>query len=98
MMKITYSVDYQYLKKGAARPYDDGMVVPLESKDNPILLLPNVGDYIEIGGQGEEHNTFSGKVKSKLFRYIRVSEKIVHCAINIIVEETDDDWGLLIKE
>jgi hypothetical protein len=40
---------------------------------------------------------FSGRVKSRLFTYSRVSED-VFCTVNIVVEETTDDWGMLIKE
>ncbi|EOC7870469.1 MULTISPECIES: hypothetical protein [Serratia] len=98
MMKITYGVDYQYLRKGAARPDDDGIVVPLQSTDNPLLLLPSVGDYVNIAGRNQELSHFSGKVKSRLYTYTRVSGDIVHCGINIVIEETDDDWGKLIKE
>lgn len=97
-MKITYGVDYQYLRKGAARPDDDGIVVPLESTSNPLILLPFVGDYVSIAGKNNELSSFSGKVKSKLFTYTRIPGDIVHCGINIVVEETDDDWGKLIKE
>lgn len=99
MMKITYGVDYQYLRKGAARPDDDGVIVDLSSEDNPLLLLPAVGDYVQITGQDEIYSSFSGQVKSKLFRYVRVQGHIVHCGINIVVEEADDNiWGQLIKE
>lgn len=97
-MKITYGIDYQYLRKGADRPDDDGVVVDLSSEDNPLLLLPSVGDYVAVAGQEDTYTTFCGKVKSKLFIYARHNNEVVSCAINIIVEETDDDWGKLIKE
>ncbi|OPJ97325.1 hypothetical protein OX886_23620 [Serratia marcescens] len=97
-MKIIYGIDYQYLRKGASRPDDDGVAVDVSSQDNPLILLPAVGDYVDISGQGEEYTEFSGKVKSKLFRYIRTSSGLVHCTINIVVEESNDDWGKLIKE
>ncbi|MFV8800383.1 hypothetical protein ACNSPD_21430 [Yersinia enterocolitica] len=97
-MKVNYGVDFQYFPKGSSRPLDDGIVVPLSSDKNELLLLPNVGDYVDIEGMNTEYAHFNGKVKSKLFRYIRISEDEVFCSVNIVVEETDDDWGLLIKE
>ena len=98
-MKVTYGVDYQYMRKGASRPADDGVIVDLSSTDNPLLLLPNVGDYVDIQGQGNTYGSFGGKVKSKLFRYIRTHGNEVFCSINIVVEEVDDDvWASLIKE
>lgn len=97
-MKVNYGVDFQYFPKGAKRPLDDGNVVNLGSDQNQLLLLPNVGDYVHIAGDSSKRTHFSGKVKSKLFSYFRTSESEVHCAINIVVEETDDDWGLLLKE
>ena len=98
---MKYSIDYQYLSKGSSRPSDDGEVVGIQADDSSgVVLLPNVGDYVHIDNStdGGQRAAFSGKVKSKLFNYIRVSEDEVHCIINIVVEETDDDWGQLIKE
>lgn len=98
-MKVTYGVDYQYMRKGALRPDDDGVAVDLSSTDNPLLLLPNVGDYVDIQGQDDTYISFCGKVKSKLFRYIRSHDEEVICLISIVVEEVDDDvWGSLVKE
>lgn len=97
---MKYSIDYQYLRKGAARPSDDGEVVGIEATDSSgIVLLPSIGDYVHIDNSmdGGERLQFQGKVKSKLFRYIRTPDDII-CGVNIVVEETDDDWGLLIKE
>lgn len=96
-MKTTYGYDFQYLPKGDVRPNDDGDVIACSSEDNPLLMLPNVGDYVSIANDDTRAN-FSGKVKSRLFTYVRISEDHVHCIINIVVEETDVDWGTLIKE
>lgn len=96
-MKTTYGYDFQYLPKGDVRPNDDGDVVACSSEDNPLLMLPNVGDYVSISNDDTRAN-FSGKVKSRLFNYVRINEDHVHCIINIVVEETDVDWGTLIKE
>ncbi|HFI5334006.1 TPA: hypothetical protein ACGQS5_001665 [Serratia liquefaciens] len=96
-MKTTYGYDFQYLPKNSPRPIDDGDVVGCNSDDNPLLMLPNVGDYVYISNN-KERAKFHGKVKTRLFNYIRISDEHVHCAINIVVEETDDVWDTLIKE
>lgn len=98
---MKYSIDYQYLAKGASRPSDDGEVVGIRTDDESgPVLLPNVGDYVHIDNSMDkgQRTAFSGKVRSKLFNYIRISNDEVMCGINIVVEETDDDWGKLIKE
>ncbi|VVS91048.1 hypothetical protein [Desulfoluna spongiiphila] len=98
---MKYSFDYQYMPKGAARPYDDGVIVGTEIKDpSELVLLPNVGDYVNIENSMEKtkRESFSGKVRSKLFNYTRLANNEIHCGINIVVEETDDDFSKLIKE
>ncbi|KMI31910.1 hypothetical protein JQ771_26820 [Klebsiella quasipneumoniae subsp. similipneumoniae] len=98
-MKTTFSYDFQYLRKGQQRPDDDGEVVACNSNDNPLLILPNVGDYISITNKGGRAQ-FDGKVKTRLFSYVRIDDDHVHCSICIVVEEVDMDkiWGTLIKE
>ncbi|ANP06360.1 hypothetical protein LGD64_002000 [Escherichia coli] len=97
-MKTIYNYDFQYLRKGDTRPLDDGEIVRCSSEDNPLLMLPNVGDYVDITNN-EDRESFGGKVKSRLFRYTRVSEDHVICNINIVVEEVEDSvWGTLVKE
>jgi hypothetical protein len=98
---MKYGIDYQYLPKGAQRPLDDGEVVGIEATDERgAVVLPNVGDYVEIQNAAEEvqRSSFSGKVRSKLFRYVRIPNGEIFCQVNIVVEETQDDWGLLVKE
>lgn len=97
---MKYSIDYQYLRNDATRPSDDGEVVGIQATDaSGVVVLPNVGDYVSIDNSmdGGERVHFEGKVKSRLFRYIRTQDDI-HCIVNIVVVETNDDWGLLIKE
>ncbi|WP_455853918.1 hypothetical protein [Pantoea endophytica] len=96
-MKTTYSYDFQYLPKGRERPIDDGDIVGCKSDDNPLMMLPNVGDFVHISNNGTR-SQFSGVVKTRLFNYIRLSNDEVHCAVNIVVEESDVNWGALIKE
>ena len=97
---MKYSVDYQYLPQGSTRPQDEGEVVGIEATDKSgFFVMPNVGDYVLIdnSSDGGERVNFKGKVKSRLFRYIRCEEE-VNCLINIVVEETNDDFGELVKE
>lgn len=98
---MKYAIDYQYLPKHAERPIDDGDVVSIsfDSQSQTSVILPNVGDYVEISNGAGDRASFDGKVKSRLFRYIRMGHGgDVGCLINIVVQETDDDWGKLIKE
>ena len=97
---MKYGIDYQFLARGAARPADDGEIVGIEATDaTGTVILPDVGDYVHIdnSADGGERSSFSGKVRSRLFTYIRTPID-VYCNVNIVVEETDDDWGQLIKE
>lgn len=92
------SFDFQYLPKGAARPIDDGEIAVVEAdKTKGTIIPPAVGDYVELIGTTDPYRQFSGQVKSRLFRYITVGDEIA-CHINIVVEEVDVNWGLLIKE
>lgn len=96
-MKTTYSYDFQYLIKGHSRPSDDGEIVGCTSEDNPIMMLPNVGDYVNISND-ETRDSFAGIVKTRYFSYHRLKDDHVHCMINIVVAESDVDWGTLLKE
>lgn len=98
---MKYTIDYQYMPKNSSRPIDDGEIITIEAQDTSgnTVLIPNVGDYVSIDNSqdGGERSDFSGKVRSRLFRYIR-SQNDIFCHINIVVEETDDDFGKLVKE
>lgn len=99
-MDVKYGIDYQYMPKGSPRPIDDGEIVGIEATDGSgVVVLADVGDYVSIdnSADGGERAAFSGKVRSRLFRYIRTPDD-VFCQVNIVVEGTDDDWGTLIKE
>ncbi len=94
---MKYGIDYQYLPKGAARPRDDGEVALIEIDDTGYALIPNVGDFVQVDASTINGNSFHGRVKSRLFRHIQTPPGDT-CAVNIVVEETDDDWSMLIKE
>jgi hypothetical protein len=97
---MKYGIDYQFLAKDASRPTDDGEIVGIEATDESgTVILPNLGDFVHIdnSADGVGRSSFSGKVRSRLFTYLR-SRDDVFCSVNIVVEETDDDWGKLIKE
>jgi hypothetical protein len=101
-MKMKYSVEYQQLPKGAKRPIDDGEIVGIKSSDEiGPLPLPNVGDFVHIDNSldGGQRSSFKGRVRSRMFRYIRGrDDEEMSCHVNIIVEETDDNWGMLSKQ
>jgi hypothetical protein len=98
---MQYGIDFQYMAKGDSRPTDDGQIVGISASDaSGVVILPQVGDFVQIDNStdGGQRSSFSGKVRSRLFSYVRISDEEVHCGINIVVEETDDNWGELIKE
>jgi hypothetical protein len=98
---LKYSIDYQYMPKGSDRPSDDGEVVPIEATDKSgTVIIPNVGDFVHIDtfDQNDPRTKFSGRVRSRLFSYFRHSNKDTFCHVNIVVEQTDDNWDELLKE
>jgi hypothetical protein len=100
-LKVEYHIDYQHLPKGAKRPIDDGEIVGIRPDDDiGPLPLPSVGDFVEIdnSADGGERSSFHGRVRTRLFRYLRAREGNISCFVNIVVEDTDDDWSKLIKE
>ena len=107
--KVVYHIQYQPLRAGAARPEDWGSCHAYTcTGQDSAPLLPSVGDFVHLEplGGGDGYLRFSGRVRSRLFRqftYVDNSEDAkgpseVQIAVNIVVEETDDDWGLLVKE
>lgn len=100
-MKITYSIDYQYKQKNCVRPSASGNVIRSSGEETPVMFIPAVGDYVEIGGNPEcdkSLTSFRGVVISRFYRYQRVSDDEVFCHINIIVEESLQDFGILVIE
>jgi hypothetical protein len=96
---MKYHVNYQYLPKGASRPVDDGTTVELSVDESGFALLPDAGDFVALDNSMNDMASFHGKVKSRLFSYTQGKDvSLASCIINIVVEETDDDWGKLIKE
>jgi hypothetical protein len=105
MTKILYSVQYQPFRRGASRPDDWGSCHAHEIND--IGLLPNIGDFVNLIplNAPEGYLSFSGRVRSRLFtQFTRFDDPkddtptAINVGVNIVVEETDDDWGKLIKE
>jgi hypothetical protein len=97
---MKYYIDYQHMPAGAARPVDKGNVIPIEANDkNGLVILPDVGDYVSVQ-YSKGPDGFSGKVRSRLFQYIADGEDKIEtsCLVNIVVEDTKDDWGKLVKE
>lgn len=98
---MKYNIAYQYKPEASPRPHGDGLIVPIEATDDSgMVLLPNVGDYVQIDNSWKESDdqaAFSGKVRSRIFRYLFTDEKSF-CQVDIVIEDTDDNWGLVIKE
>ncbi len=98
---MKFGIDFQHLPAGSVRPIDDGEIVGITADSKTgTMILPAVGDYVHIDNSmdGGERSAFSGKVKSHLFTYIRGSDDEVYCSVNIVVADTHDDFGGLIKE
>lgn len=89
---MKYYVTFQEMGKNG-RPIDHPSTADFETDDSG--MIPNVGDYVQIEPLSDpDAPRYSGKVKSRLFRYLGDS-----CGINIVVEDAEnDDWGALIKE
>ena len=100
MTRINYSIGYQESHGDGLRPIDDGEVIGIGFEDDKgFALIPNVGDYVKIGKdtQGQRAH-FEGVVRSRSFFYQRTDEETVFCHINIVVQHSDINTGLLIKE
>lgn len=97
---MKYSVQYQYRPQGNQRPLDDGELVPFHiDETTKLALLPNVGDYVQIGESEENLGAVRGKVGSRLFSYIQIGTGEVFCSINIVLDQCDDNvWQTLVKE
>jgi hypothetical protein len=91
---MKYQVSFQYLPKGAERPIDHNSASDFESDNSAVI--PVVGDFVHIIKLQSEHAPdYSGRVRTRLFRYFEADL----CAVNIIVEQDDEtNWGKLIKE
>ncbi len=100
MPRIKYLIDYQEATGSGTRPIDDGEVIGIRFDDeNGFALIPNVGDYVHIGSDPSgQRAEFAGVVRSRSFFYQWTDEETVFCHVNIVVEHSDIDTGLLIKE
>ena len=96
---VKYSMNYHYMPKQAPLPRHDGTTVEVEADWNGFALIPNVGDFVHHDNSMNGMASLDGNDQSRGFFYIRGStpENAV-CMINIMIEETDDDWGKLSKE
>ena len=100
MTKIEYSIDYQESQGEGLRPIDDGEVIGIQFEDDKgFALIPNVGDYVRIGEEvSGQRAHFEGVVRYRSFFYQRTDDETVFCHINFVVQRSDIDTGLLIKE
>ncbi|WP_205954653.1 hypothetical protein [Pantoea stewartii] len=100
-MEITYSIDFQYKMRGSEKPVSAGNVIRSSGEETPVMFIPCVGDFVEIGGNPTDDSSlssFRGVVISRFFRYDRQSESEVFCHVNLIVEETFQNFGYLVQE
>lgn len=100
-MQITYSIDYQYKEKGSHKPTASGNVIRSSGEETPVMFIPDVGDFVEIGGNPEKNEnltSFRGIVVSRFYRYQRISDSEVFCHINIVIEESVQDFSSLVSE
>ena len=100
-MQITYSIDFQYKKRGNENPTSQGNVLNSSGEETPVMFIPSIGDYVEIGGNPEKDeslSSFKGVVVSRFFRYDRQSQDEVFCHVNLVVEETFQNFGTLVQE
>lgn len=98
--QIRYFIDYQYMAKGDLRPRAHGETVGIRATDSQgVVVLPNVGDYVTVDPSGGDSKIggFSGRVKSRYFRYFQVRQGFA-CYVNIVVEDIDDDFEELLTE
>ena len=91
---MRYFLNYQHLPKGGSRPIDEGATVEVQASDvGGFALLPNVGDFVNLDNSTNDMASFKGRVRSRFSGYVAGN-----CLINIVVVETEVDWGSLIKE
>jgi FAD/FMN-containing dehydrogenase len=93
---MRYSINYQLLPKGELGPRDDGTTIDIDTgKTDEQVILPNVGDYVNLDNSGTDKTSLNGRVRSRAFFYAGDG----YCHINIVVEETEgEEWSKLIKE
>jgi hypothetical protein len=98
---MKYSIEFQYAHNKDSRPGDEGyMFIKTHDGDGKQVIIPNVGDYVRI--EHIDHlpagQFIQGKVRSRYFIYTKFSEASESsCVVNIVVEETDDDMGMILK-
>jgi hypothetical protein len=92
---LRYYANYQYRPADHPRPIDDGTLVDITSENGELILLPNVGDYVEIPGEAN----LTGIVETRLFSYVTSASSPENpaCIINIVVGDTGINWGRLSK-
>ncbi|MBK5017215.1 hypothetical protein [Pantoea sp. S62] len=100
-MEITYSIDFQYKPRGNEKPVPAGNVISSSGEETPVMFIPGVGDFVEIGGDPAKDgslSSFRGVVVSRFFRYDRQSDSEVFCHVNVIVEESFQNFSHLVHE
>lgn len=91
---MRYKIEFQYKPEGSPRPYDESYkTVTMES--GGTALIPNVGDFILV--TDSKGTALEGVVATRLFNYVNLGQDD-WCIVNIVVTDTDVDFGTLLKE
>jgi hypothetical protein len=94
---MQYLIEYQYMPKGADRPIDEGRAVDISLTDEGgFVLLPIAGDFVSIENPEGKGANFAGRVRTRAFYYVRSSDDSLSCVVNVVVQETDDEWDEVI--
>ena len=94
---MKYYINIQYRPKHRERPEDEPMMVDIRSENGDFTPIPNMGDHVVFTrpiGNGNKSQQIEGVVENRLFTYL--VQDI--CTVNIVVTDSDTDFGILIKE
>jgi hypothetical protein len=64
--------------------------VDVQVDESQFALLPAVGDYVDMPGDGPRlrNGPLKGRVRSRMFRYV-----LGFCYVTVVVEDTDESWA-----
>jgi hypothetical protein len=87
---VKYAIDFRYLPKGADKPVDNTNPVDVQVDESQFALIPAVGDYVDMPGDGPtlRNVPLKGRVRSRMFRYV-----LGFCYVTVVVEDTDESWA-----
>ena len=92
---MKYRVQFQYRPKNSARPLENGQEFNVIGDLQSFLLIPNIGDHVELPGDGKEGGA-PRVVEHRYFNYKRVNDEMF-CFIKIAITDSDVDPARLMK-